>query len=72
MTKNRRFTINGKTRILAEWARISGIYATTLEYRLRIGWNPVDAITVPVGYGSAAGRRSRWRVRGNLLDGKLR
>lgn len=36
---------NGQTFCVAEWSRRTGIPASTIKQRIRLGWNPVDAIT---------------------------
>ncbi|MDI6789928.1 MAG: hypothetical protein QME44_04465 [Thermodesulfobacteriota bacterium] len=45
---NHPITIGGETRILAEWAEISGLHHTLVLYRLRDGWDEEDLL-VPVG-----------------------
>ncbi len=45
---NRNLTINGETRCLAEWSRLTGIGFMTLECRLKSGWTPEQAIGTPV------------------------
>lgn len=42
---NRAFTIDGKTKTVAQWARSSGIPYGKLYYRLTSGWDPLKAIT---------------------------
>lgn len=51
---NRRITLDGVTRTVAEWARHSGIPSSTILERLRRGWEEGDAITRP---SRAYGRR---------------
>jgi len=41
---NRWITIKNKTRIIAEWAAISGINPWVLNQRIRRGWDPEDAV----------------------------
>lgn len=43
-SSNVRLEINGTTRTLAEWARISGVSYGVLHGRLRRGWSPEAAI----------------------------
>lgn len=45
---NKVFTINGVSRTVAEWADATGINRNTMYYRFRSGWDPADAITLPV------------------------
>jgi hypothetical protein len=45
--RNRLITANGATRTLAEWISLSGLAATTIERRLKRGWNPAKAVTAP-------------------------
>lgn len=44
-----RLTVNGESRFIAEWARVSGVPRNTIHSRLRYGWTPEEAVTVPVG-----------------------
>lgn len=49
--KNRRYKqyeLDGESHTLSQWAEIYGIKKSTLEKRLRIGWNIRDAITKPI------------------------
>jgi hypothetical protein len=41
---NRKITVNGVTRLLVEWAEISGLHRTTISCRLRKGATPEEAI----------------------------
>lgn len=41
---NRNITYNGKTQILAEWARELGVHHTTIRKRLLKGWSVKDAL----------------------------
>jgi len=52
-------TINGVTKILSDWATEAGIYRKTLSYRLKSGWNPIDAVTIPpvIGRNQSSVRR---------------
>jgi hypothetical protein len=43
--KNRRLTLDGETKTLAQWAESAGLSRTTLTERLRHGWSLRDAIT---------------------------
>ena len=42
--KNRKITINGETRLLVEWAELTGISIKTITSRIRMGWNESDLI----------------------------
>jgi len=42
-------THDGRTQTLAEWSRETGIHRTTLFARLKNGWTPAEALTVPPG-----------------------
>jgi hypothetical protein len=53
---NCHITAYGRTQILADWARETGISATSIRYRLKVGWSPEAAITIPRG---PAGRKRR-------------
>lgn len=41
---NRRITVQGVTKTLAEWAELSGIKREKISWRLRRGWAPERAI----------------------------
>ena len=42
----RKFTYQGQTKTLTEWARITGIQSSTLRYRLIVlKWDPHEAFT---------------------------
>lgn len=46
---NRHITYNGETHIIAEWARKTGIKASTINGRITVlGWSVEDALTKPV------------------------
>ncbi|MBY0147822.1 hypothetical protein [Neobacillus niacini] len=45
---SRRITINGETKTIAEWSRISGIGPKALRYRIESGWEEQDLL-LPVG-----------------------
>jgi hypothetical protein len=42
-----RITIDGVTRTTRDWARVYGVYPSTLWRRLRRGWAPLVALTTP-------------------------
>lgn len=44
---SRRITHEGKTMILQDWSRETGLEASTILYRLRAGWTTERALTVP-------------------------
>lgn len=48
-TQNKLITYNGKTMILADWARTLHIKRATISARLERGWSVEDALTKPVG-----------------------
>lgn len=41
-------TINGITRIICDWAKISGVPEETISARLRHGWDPERAVCCPL------------------------
>lgn len=47
--KNRYFTINGETALIAEWTRRKGFSYGAIYSRLRRGWTPEQAILLPKG-----------------------
>lgn len=38
---------NNETRILSEWAKITGLNPSTIKMRLKLGWSPEKALTQP-------------------------
>ena len=56
-SRNRRYTINGVTLCLTDWARGCGIHFNTLRQRLKTGWPIERAISEPPGTSS-----SRYRL----------
>lgn len=42
---NRRLTLNGETRCLAEWSKITGLNPITITSRLKRGWSEERALT---------------------------
>lgn len=42
--RNNKITINGVTKILAEWARESGVHRRTIMSRLALGWDAHSAV----------------------------
>lgn len=53
-------TINGDSRSIADWARCNGIKPKTAAARMRKGWPPELAVTVPVVPGQKLFPRSRF------------
>jgi hypothetical protein len=49
MRTNRRFTLWGKTKTMAEWARVAGIKQKTFFMRISKGWDIERAVTAPLG-----------------------
>ena len=47
-TRNRRLTFNGETKVLSEWAEITGINVGTISSRLKRGWSVEKALTEKV------------------------
>lgn len=55
---NRRLTMNGETRTLAEWCRLLGTCPNRTLGRLRQGWSDEDALLRPCrAYGLGLGHR---------------
>lgn len=48
------YTVDGRTRSLAQWCREYGIPSYTVCHRLEAGWSVKDAITTPVGVARSA------------------
>lgn len=44
---NHRITINGETHTISEWARITGIWKTTIRERVKKGWKEEDLLLKP-------------------------
>lgn len=45
---NVRLTVNGETRTATEWARYLGFPREVVARRIRLGWSPERAVTVPI------------------------
>lgn len=48
---NRNITFQGRTMCLGEWSRETGLAATVISYRLRVGWSLEAAMTTPTTEG---------------------
>lgn len=44
---NHRITVGSLTLTIAEWAERSGLMASRISDRIRQGWDPADAVTIP-------------------------
>lgn len=44
---NKLITVNGEIKTLSEWCRIFGVGRTKVAYRLKVGYTPEAAFTVP-------------------------
>lgn len=44
---SRRITIGGETRLLCEWAEISGINSTLIGWRVKVGWPEHKLLSTP-------------------------
>jgi len=61
-------TAHGTTKTMAEWTEQSSVTTGAITYRLRTGWSPEDAVSLPAGArGDGKLKRgstlSRWRKR---------
>jgi hypothetical protein len=54
--------MNGQRKCVAEWSEITGIRANTIVTRIRRGWSPQEAISIP-GKQSTGFRRKTWYER---------
>jgi hypothetical protein len=54
-----RLTANGETRLLVEWAEITGIPYSTLQTRLGMGWSNKDAVSTPIMENRRSSRSKR-------------
>lgn len=60
---NRRLTVGGQTKCVAEWAREAGLSSAAVLYRLRAGWSTADAVGLGAGRGNVLnGLRCRDRA----------
>ncbi|MFE9127031.1 hypothetical protein ACFYOF_16700 [Streptomyces sp. NPDC007148] len=55
---NRHLTANGETRLLEDWATLTGLPKSTLFGRLKAGWDVERAITTPVRSKAPSRRRT--------------
>lgn len=44
--RNRIIASNGRTMLMCEWAELTGIPATVIDTRIRLGWDTEDALTI--------------------------
>jgi hypothetical protein len=47
----RRYTLNGETHHLADWAKVLNVKLSILSQRARAGWSTTDILTTPVNSG---------------------
>ena len=52
---NRRLTIGGVTKTVAEWAEAYGVRHNTIAYRLAHGWPPMEAVSVKPNFSNRIG-----------------
>jgi hypothetical protein len=64
---NVRYTFEGLTLTVAQWARHKGIKHVTLKNRLNLGWGIEKALTKPLSMGRSGGREQAEQM---LLSGK--
>ena len=55
---NIRIPINGEIKLAAEWGKLTGIPVTVIYDRLRLGWDPVRAVTQRVQRHRSPGART--------------
>lgn len=48
-TSNVKLEIDGITKILIEWEEYSGINSQAIKKRIKLGWTPKEAISIPMG-----------------------
>jgi hypothetical protein len=58
---NRAYTVNGETKLLAEWAEALGTRSATIWNRMIDGWSIEAACTTPVRYKAPNRRRAKVR-----------
>lgn len=51
---NRLVTIDGKTQSVTQWCRELGLNSKTVNSRIHMGWEPVDALTKPIHHEFAS------------------
>lgn len=49
---NKYITYNGKTLIIADWARVLGVSRQSVRYRLEKGWDIKSIMTIPFSYSN--------------------
>lgn len=60
-----RLTIDGDTRTVSEWSRLSGTGNVLIAYRLKSGHSAKDAVWMPPGSLNVRGSKERGRSRAN-------
>ena len=58
---NRYITYNGRTMIVADWAREIGASRQTIRHRLEAGWEIKDIINQPINYAN------RYNSKGKII-----
>ncbi len=48
-SNNVHLVVNGESKTMAEWAESSPVTVGAIAYRLRMGWSPEDAVSLPAG-----------------------
>lgn len=41
-------TLNGVTKCITDWSKITGLKRNTIQYRLKRGWTPANTLLIPV------------------------
>ncbi len=74
---NMRITINGVTKIAAEWSRESGVDCATICCRIKSGWTPNKAVfsparSVKLTFNGETLSIPEWSKRTGISDGRIR
>lgn len=54
---NKILTINGETKTMSEWADFYSMKYTVVKSRIKNGWEPIDALTIPINATAEYARR---------------
>lgn len=70
LARGKTVTANGQTKTTEEWAAATGINGSTLRGRIRSGWDPAEAVTLPADSKAPGGQRTLRETRAQGLTAR--
>lgn len=67
---NRYVTIDGITKTVTEWCRITGVKSSTVYWRIKSGWEPARAVTEPHNREDATKAALKASSKPVIVDGR--